>query len=69
MARLEGFVLSSHSVRCRDADSLVFDSVRLFESSKHATGMFPLTASTVLNVLPIQTWHAWRDSNPQPSDS
>ncbi|GAH97458.1 unnamed protein product [marine sediment metagenome] len=57
------------NIKYRDADSLVFDSVRLFESRKHATGMFPLTASTVLNVLPIQTWHAWRDSNPQPSDS
>jgi len=29
-----GIVLSSRFARCRDADSLVFDSVRLFDSLK-----------------------------------
>ena len=36
MARLRGFGLSSHFVRCRAADSLAFVSVRLFESCKYA---------------------------------
>ena len=36
-----GLVLSSHFVRCRDADSLTFGSVRLFKSLKTCTqGMF-----------------------------
>ena len=48
------------------ADSFVFDSVRLFKSSKHATGMFPLVIFTVPNVLHIQTWSGWGDLNPRP---
>ena len=48
LAERVGFVLSSPCGRCRDADSFTFGSVRLFESSKHGSTMFPLTDSTVL---------------------
>ena len=41
MVEMSGLVLSSHSVRCRDADSLAFGSVRLFKSCKICTtGIF-----------------------------
>ncbi len=66
MIGTRGFGLSSRSARCRDADSLVFDSVRPFKSRKHASGMFPLTVSTVLNVLPMQTWSGREDLNLRP---
>ena len=70
MVRLEGFVLSSRFARCRDADSLVFNSVRLFESRKYAPlAYFQLFKSIILQVLPLHFWCAWRDSNPRRTDS
>ncbi len=46
--------LSRHQIK-EDADSLTFGSVRLFESRKHGSAMFPLTGSIINNVKLILT--------------
>src|SRR4030042_4875963 len=68
MAEREGFGLSSRSARCRAADSLVFDSVRLFKSRKICTcGIFYTNKLYQTMQTSVTLWRRGGDLNPRSS--